>query len=462
MKELKEFAKLSVWSPESGDQRKLYELALSGYEREEAKSVFNISENHFNVIYKKLKDRMAQGILENNFKDYTRVNRLRFGVRKQYEAAIMLLQTENKSAGIPLARAALRKAEKYGLYQVALDLSRELRRYYGTMNINAKLYQYYTNHQNLCYQELQHELKVEDVFFDFIFHYKKGVLKDSLQEKLAELEKLPSKSYYFHYLRYVCEAILCQIKRNDDAMLAVCREALSLFEEAEDIPYQFRYSFYYRAIAVYLARKEFHFAEIMINRSLSGPAYGQHNWQLIMFYRALLGFHSNKPAMAFDVWQKVDKVPKKFRTPEMEDIWLLVQAYFELTKKGARKWRLGKFLNSLQVLNTDKSGHNVSVLVVELMHLLKSKKFEKYAYRCERLDAYIDQHLKGKGLDRYVHFLRLLQCIVRGGFQKVQVLKKAKKYLHGLKETAPRIGADVREVEIVPFEALWEMALGAL
>ena len=91
MKELKEFAKLSVWSPESGDQRRLYELALSGYKREEAKSVFNISENHFNVIYKKLKDRMAQGILENNFKEYTRVNRLRFGVRKQYEAAIMLL-----------------------------------------------------------------------------------------------------------------------------------------------------------------------------------------------------------------------------------------------------------------------------------------------------------------------------------------------------------------------------------
>jgi hypothetical protein len=370
---------------------------------------------------------------------------------------------DKKAAGIPLCRATMRKAEKYGLYQVALDLSRELRNHYSLVDTNTNHYRFYTKKQREYQNELLWELEAEDVFYEFAFKQKKGFHIKDIECRLKGLNQLPAKGFWFHYVKFVCQASFHQFNRQEEAMLATCHEALKYFNNDKTLPYTVRFSFYYRAIAVHLSRKEFPLAESLINKSLDGPAYGQHNWQIIMLHRALLGFHSGKPAIALDAYRKAIKVPKKARTDQVEDQWRIVRAYLELYDVEAPgTWRLSRFLNSLQATNADKAGFQVSVKIVELMHFLKQREFEKYRYRCERLEAYIDHHLKGKELDRYIHFLRLLQCIVRGGFQQEEVIKKGNKYLKALKEESPRIGADVREVEIIPFEMLWEMAIGWL
>ena len=275
MKDIIEYARLSKWHPDKGELKRMYDLAVAGHDRLEVRRRLDVSDNHFNVIYKRLKTHLAGGVLQNNFKSYRRVKQLRFGVRKQYESAIMLLQTENKTAGIPQARAAMRKAEKYGLYQIALDLSRELLRYYGTLSLDTKLYNYYLKRQKVCLSEMQYEIVVEAVFFDYVFNYKKGRVVD-ISDKLEELAQLPSGSFYFHYLRYYTAVVDHQVHGRMDAMLAVCREALALMEGAKDMPYQFKYSFYVRLIPELIGKREFGQAEILINQSLSdGPAHGQ-------------------------------------------------------------------------------------------------------------------------------------------------------------------------------------------
>ncbi|MEO1260978.1 MAG: hypothetical protein AAFZ15_19415 [Bacteroidota bacterium] len=463
MKALKQYAQVSAWTPENGDLLRLYKMIMAGYDRNEAKEAFQISDNHFSVVCKRFKEHMIQGVLNNSLKGLNRFQRIRYSIRKQYESAILLLLLEKKDAGIPLARATMRKAEKYGLFQVALDLSRKLRTYYSMLDTNTKHYKYYTEKQKKYKRELDLELEAEDIMFEFSFNIRKGLLLEGIEDRLQNLEKKESSSYWFHYMIFICKASWQQVSRKENEVLATCYKALKYFESRSDLPYFIYFSFYFRAIAVHIARREYSLAETLINKSLDGPVYGEHNWQIIMLQRALLGFHSGKTAITLDAYLKALKVPKKKRTTQIGEQWQIIRAYLELYEVDVPgPWRLSRFLNSVQMSSADKAGNFVAIKIAELMHLLKRREFEKYTYRCERLDPYIDQHLKGKKLDRYVHFLRLLQCIVRGGFQKEEVLKKAKKYLHGLKETAPRIGADVREVEIVPFEALWEMAMGIL
>ena len=463
MKALRQYAQASAWAPENGDLLKLYKMIMAGYDRNEAKEAFQISDNHFSVVCKRFKEHMIQGVLNNSLKDLNRFQRIRYSIRKQYESAILLLLLEKKDAGIPLARATMRKAEKYGLFQIALDLSRKLRIYYSMLDANTKFYKYYKSKQKEYKKELDLELGAEDVMFDFAFNVKKGLSLNEVENQLKELAKKESKSYWFHYLIFLCKASWQQVNRQENEMLLTCYEALKYFENDKDLPYFIYFSFYLRAISVHIARREYPQAETLINKSLDGPVLGEHNWQIIMLQRALLGFHSGKPAITLDAYLKFLKLPKKKRTGQINEQWQIIRAYLQLYEVDAPgPWRLSRFLNSVQMSSTDKAGNFIAIKIVELMHLLRRREYEKYAYRCERLDPYIDQHLKGKKLDRYVHFLRLMQCIVRGGFQKEGVLKKAKKYLHGLKESAPRIGADVREVEIVPFEALWEMALEQL
>ena len=175
-----------------------------------------------------------------------------------------------------------------------------------------------------------------------------------------------------------------------------------------------------------------------------------------MYYRALSGLHSGKPAIAQGTYLKAMKVPKKYRTPEMSDLWRIIEAYLVLLGMGnVEGWRLGRFLNSLSVVQNDKSGHGAAVLIAELLHLLQAKKYERFRYRCERLNEYIRDHLEEKV--RAVAMLRLLQCVVRGGFDRSSVEEHGRKYLPDLSEQPS--GTEVQESELLPFLQCWKLAL---
>ena len=234
-------------------------------------------------------------------------------------------------------------------------------------------------------------------FFEFGLQLRKGVPSPLIPDRLSELAEIPAKSNRFHHVRFLTAVLYYQVKRQEAKMLATCEEALQHFENIMDLPYIIKFSFYFRAIAFHLSRQEFAQAETLINKSLIGPARGKHNWQIIMIHRALLGFHSRKPAIALDAWHKATKLPKKFQTEQVKERWQIVRAYLELYDvEMPGKWRLSRFINSLPVSSSDKIGNHLSILIVEMLHLLKAKKYEHYRYRCERLEAYIKEHLKGE------------------------------------------------------------------
>lgn len=463
MKALREFAEVSPVKPENGDQLKLYKLVLMGCARDEAKASFLISDNHFNVLCKQLKEFLSDGVLSHPLKQLAPYLRAKCRTRRQYETAMMMISLDKKEAGIPLARATMRKAEKIGLYQVALDLSRKIRSNYSILDANTKYYRHYTNKQSLYKKELDWELQAEDLFYEFSFLHNKGLPTKDVEASMSDLEGIPSRSPRFHYVRYVLKAMVEQVNREEDAMLATCREALEYFEGEKNLPYVVRYSFYYRAIAVHISKGEYGQADLLLGRSLVGTARGKRNWQIIMIHRAILGFHSNKIAITFDAYLKARRVPKKHRTEQVDERWLIIRAYLQLYDVDLPgTWRLSRFLNSLPYSNKDKSGPILSVMIVELLHLLKARNYETYRIRCERLDDYIRAHLNDKKMERIIAFLRMLQCVVRGGFQRSEVQRKARSYLPVLSDTHPSIGADVREIEVVPFERLWGLVLDFL
>ena len=143
---------------------------------------------------------------------------------------------------------------------------------------------------------------------------------------------------------------------------------------------------------------------------------------------------------------------------EIQERWVIVEAYLALMDvELPKKFRLRRFLNSVPLMNADKSGQNVNVIILELLHLLKARKLREYDDRCDQLDKYIHQHLRGKNRQRSILILRMLQSVQRGGYRKVAVQRKAQAYLTNLEKSAPQVS--LNSVEIVPFGVLWEMAL---
>ncbi|MEZ4955225.1 MAG: hypothetical protein R2825_16805 [Saprospiraceae bacterium] len=468
MKDLRELISVSSLNQLNGDIGTLAELVAQNKSREEAKKTIGKTDHHFNVIYKNLKDRLMEGVLVNDFKNTSKVQRRQFSIRKQYEESIFLIQSGRMIAGIPSARACMHKAEKNGLFQIALDLSRELSRYFGTIMGDVKKYKYYSERMKLYREELNKELSVEEVYFDLGFHLKNGLSVDGFKIKLEELGKIKSISYRFNYMYFELLALWHRIYRNDEALFQTCEDALNHFSGYNyPLPYVTKWSWYFQQIPMYLANGDYFKAEQCLTRCFEGPEKGTINWYLTWQFRALYGFYSNKPMIAFAAWKKTTSLPKNFRNELMEENWLIIRAYLELLVKSNRiepigTWRLNRFLNSVGQSNLEKEGKNISIIIVELLHLLADKKLERYSTRCEKLDDYIKTHLNNVEQSRAKLFLRLLQCIVRGGFKKKEANNKGREYLRTLIKSNSMVSTDVREVEIIPFEMLWEMAIGWL
>lgn len=460
MKELKEFAQISAFEPITSDQRRLYDMALTGISRQEAKATFEISETHFNVLYKKLKEQMARGVLDSPLKGFSRSMRQKVEVRRQYETAIVMLQTGHKEAGIPLARATMKKAEKLGLYQVAMDLCRELLNYYSTVDANLSRHEQYFQKLWFYWREIQNELQAECTFYSFVFNLKKDMPSASIEEQLQEMNKVASKSYRFHYMRLLTEVIHYEVAGRERDMIEACKKALDFFEQFDELPYVIKYSFIYRLIPVHLANCNFSEAEEVIDKSLDGPVYGRHNWQVVNLFHTLLGFHTGNQSIALDTYQKAVRAPKKYRTKEMTTRWDIVRAYLELFEMDiAGSWSLKKFLKNYNDEENGLRDNKFSVMLVELLHQLKNKDYEQFEKGLAPLKKYIKSEVKEAHFDRFINFHNLLASVVDSKYDADTLKETGQAHLIALQKNKRSVQSAIEDCEVIPFERIWYLML---
>jgi len=81
--------------------------------------------------------------------------------------------------------------------------------------------------------------------------------------------------------------------------------------------------------------------------------------------------------------------------------------------------------------------------------------------RLERLRKYQQRHLYEPSTLRSRLFLRLLQLIMEKNFDAAQAAERGKNLLQQLRDTPPP-GEAFAEVEIIPYEQLWDLVLGLL
>ena len=145
--------------------------------------------------------------------------------------------------------------------------------------------------------------------------------------------------------------------------------------------------------------------------------------------------------------------------------WHLVHGYLALYHKAERvhydtKFKLGKFLNIEEKQRNDEQKANL--LILELLHLLADGKRLLYFEKLERVEAYISSRFRAHIFKRTRYFLRLLKSIVKGNYHIPLINAHGEKQLKNLKDTKQDLTARSLDIEIVPYELLWELALGLL
>lgn len=193
--------------------------------------------------------------------------------------------------------------------------------------------------------------------------------------------------------------------------------------------------------------------------------YSSVNWFSFMENYFLLALHFRKYELAKVLLQRVfDNPAYKTINKSAKERWSLYQAYYgfitpiSTTELSIQKNPYGL---SLPEYSKDKLGFNVAILILQFIYFLQKEDSEALLYRIESLKKYILTHLKDTFSLRSKTFLKLMILTVTEDFDADACRKKGQKLYQKLIE-APTPGDAYAEIEIVPYEHLWEHILSIL
>ena len=193
-----------------------------------------------------------------------------------------------------------------------------------------------------------------------------------------------------------------------------------------------------------------------------------NNWFYFYEHYLLLALHAGEYDHALRLLHVAHKNPSfPKQRPAAQERWQLLQAYVEFVQPEEalplrrRNQMATSALLVVPEFTRDKRGHNVAILVFQLLYYLRQRELEPVLTRLERLRKYQQRHLRDAATLRSRTLLRLLMLLPEAEFDPVVLAKRGQHRLAQLSQ-APMVGDADAEVEIIPYERLWELTLDIL
>jgi hypothetical protein len=185
------------------------------------------------------------------------------------------------------------------------------------------------------------------------------------------------------------------------------------------------------------------------------------NWLYFQEHHLLLALHAGKYDLARRVAHMALGNPVYVRAPKLaQQRWDLFGAYLDyvyppVKPTFARRHQRARLGLSMPDYSRDKRGHNVAILISQVLHFLQAENAEALLLRIESLRKYRLRHLREAANQRTRLFLRLLELVADEQFDAHRCTVRAAPLLLQLASTPPP-GDAYGEVEIVPYPVLWE------
>ncbi len=293
---------------------------------------------------------------------------------------------------------------------------------------------------------------------------------------LTELENFPAeeRSFKFQFFLLTIYTIRYESANDYRATLRVVDEALQYFKQKSYlISPQQQLIYLTKKLSCQIALKYFEKAEETAKACQQIAIEGSRNWFVLIDYIIRLYFHSGQYQKVYDVFKKALEHPHFKRLPaNIQENWLLHEGFINFlisrsiiqpTKDDqGKKFRLRKFLNEVPNFSKDKRGANITIIVLQILFLLDQKKYGEIIDRMEALKMYTFRYLRKDDTFRSNCFLKMLIKVPASSFHKAGVIRSTDSYLKKLKSTPIELTSQSIDIEIIPFEKLWEFILDAL
>ena len=289
---------------------------------------------------------------------------------------------------------------------------------------------------------------------------------------LVELEPLVAKfdSYRLHLCYYYIQVNRAQVNGEIEEVIRVASKAVDYFSSEKSFSMNGLIIFSNLLSQAYWQKRDFISAEDFISRSLKYADEGSINWNTQHNLLFLIQLHSNSYQRAYEILNRIIK-HKSFQglLQYRQEIWKLYEAYMnylicmgKVDGVTLSKYKINKFLNEVPLFSRDKQMRNIPVLVIQILFLLLYKRYDQAIDRMEAISQYCYRHLKKDETYRSNCFIRMLLKIIESDFHQAGARRRASELKQKLSNVSFDNTQTAYETEIIPYEALWELALESL
>ncbi|MEM1319140.1 MAG: hypothetical protein AAGG75_02725 [Bacteroidota bacterium] len=441
-----------------------------------------------NLNYKKFKFRFRQRLIDTlffidtNAPNFTDIQSAYYNCYKNWAAIRILFGKSAKRSAVILAEKLLRQALKFEFTEIILNLSRVLRLHYATVIGSKRKFKVYDELLKSQLFILEAETKVEELYEDLLIEFvnsraTKGGFSEKAQQYIDELSPYLGKvnTFNFIFFSHTIMVLRYEIINDHNNVVEKCLEAISALQlKPFTLKGQF-FPFLFKILSAYLKMGRYEEIPSIAQKCTQVIDEGTINWFKFhqVYFQYLL--HIEEYEEALIVLEKITLHPRlKFQSQDTRENWKIFSAYMyflsslgliaddKFSKKNKRMFRLGKFLNEVPAFTKDKRGFNISILIIQVLVFLCDKKYNAIFDRINALERYSTRYLRRNDTFRSNCFIKMLILIPKGHFNRMAVERHTENYSKQLKSMPLSQANQSSEIEIIPYDRLWEYILRLL
>ncbi|MDX1683982.1 MAG: hypothetical protein R3275_02035 [Saprospiraceae bacterium] len=377
-----------------------------------------------------------------------------------------------------IGEKTVKKALEFDMTEVSYAILSELCLYYSSESFNDKKYTKYKKLLDGEFKKLTANHLMTSVYAEIFAMYtktrssKKEEVINILENHLDQIRELirDSDSFWLNRKGYLLLTLYYQIKGDLDEALKVCDKALHFFTDVTTIQSNVTIvNFYIQQLNIYLNQKRFNEGHRIALKAKNEVVYYSNDWHVLSYLHFLLCMHCKQYDKAIELYLEVTQHEgfKKLNT-FFKESWSIFEAYVHLVRDKAVKdyelprFSINKYVNNIPRFSKDKRGNNITILVAQFIFLVRQNKFSDVIDRVDALKQYAHRYLREDATLRSNCFIKMLLCVVRANFHPTATKRYAEKYINKLYNTSPTVSEQSTEIEIMPYEDLWELIMDML
>lgn len=434
--------------------------------------------------YRQLKSRFRKRLLNTlffldvNLPATSSYDRAYYSCNKDWTLVKILLSNDAQHTAASLARQLLTTALKFKFADVIVNCSRILRRY-AAMEANEKQYEIYDQYSKQYQDILDAEIRSEEFYQRVTMNYHKAPDKNqNLEEKidiycnaLVGLSETYDSPIIF-YNMYLVWVYRYEMLNDYNSALQICDNAEQYIEENPRYYQDDKLAtFQLKKMNAYLHLRDYKNGKVNAEKCLQSFPEGSDTWFTFMEYYLLMAMHTDNYINALAIYRKASSNTRFKRIVGADkEKWNVYDMYLNyiiesegtnnpiLRAQRRKTFRLSRFLNDPILYPKEQRMFTVHLLAVQVLFLIEKNSYSAATERIDRLKNYANRQLKKEDYFRSIQFIRLLQQLAKADY-RYEALSNVEKYYNRLVEQPFKYRGLLNEIEIIPYEKLWNMIL---